>query len=313
MGQAILAARQPARPGETFAAWLERHGQTAAARAVFWDPFMVPALNAPLEAVSAEAALFTITTAFLSETGAARFGFARVPLARFAEAAAQQLDEVHLRTPMVGLDLDDGSNNVPALRAIVLEDGSRVACDGAVLAVPPPRLQRILGEPEALGVRGLDAFQPAAIIDVHLWYDLQGPSLPGAAAFAALLDSPVQWVFEKAPGYLCCSMSAADDHAGRSNADLVELCRAELAAIVPGLKEAQLLRGAATRDREATFVPSPGLRRPGPNTACPQLVIAGAWTDTGWPATMESAVRSGRAAARVLAARAPAPNGVAVG
>ena len=76
----------------------------------------------------------------------------------------------------------------------------------------------------------------------------------------------------------------------------------ELAAVLPALRTAKRLRGAATRDRDATFVPGPGLRRPGPATACPQVAIAGAWTATGWPATMESAVRSGRAAARVLAA-----------
>ena len=96
---------------------------------------------------------------------------------------------------------------------------------------------------------------------------------------------------------------------GPPEADLVELCHAELAAVWPQLASARLLRGAATRDPEATFVPAPGLHRPGPATTRPNLVIAGAWTATGWPATMESAVRSGRAAARTLAvsARAAAP------
>jgi uncharacterized protein with NAD-binding domain and iron-sulfur cluster len=132
---------------------------------------------------------------------------------------------------------------------------------------------------------------------VHLWYDVSTLGF----GFAALLDSPVQWVFEKGPGYICCSMSAADRYVSWPASELVDLCHGELAAVLPALRNASRLRGAATRDREATFVPRPGLRRPGPATACPQVVIAGAWTDTGWPATMESAVRSGRAAARVLA------------
>jgi uncharacterized protein with NAD-binding domain and iron-sulfur cluster len=163
--------------------------------------------------------------------------------------------------------------------------------------VPPDRLAKLLGEPESYGVSGLDAFRAAPIVDVHLWYDIPTAGFD----FAALLDSPVQWVFEKGAGYLCCSMSAADAHAGCSNAELVELCHHELTELVPALTGATLLRGSATRDREATFIPAPGLRRPGPVTSHRRVVIAGAWTDTGWPATMESAVRSGRAAARALA------------
>jgi hydroxysqualene dehydroxylase len=298
LGRALLDARQPARPGETFAAWLARHHQSAAVRRAFWEPFLVPALNAPLHEVSAETALFVISTAFLRDAGAARFGYARVPLARIAEAAAQRIDRVHLRTPVVGLQMDAGPAGEPLLRRVIAEDGSARRYDAVVLAVPPARLKRILRRPEAFGIAGLDTFQTAPIVDVHLWYDV---SMLGFG-FAALLDSPVQWVFEKGPGYICCSMSAADRYVSWPASELVDLCHGELAAVLPALRNATRLRGAATRDREATFVPRPGLRRPGPATACPQVAIAGAWTDTGWPATMESAVRSGRAAARVLAA-----------
>ncbi len=306
--RALLDAHKPARAGETFAQWLERHHQTAATRTAFWDPFFVPALNAPLEEVSADAALFVIVTAFLRDAGAARFGYSRVPLARIAEAAARKIDRVHLRSPVAGLDMADssgsfqagtpkGSPGRPVLRGVTLEDDSRLACDGVVLAVPPARLKRLLGQPEQFNVFGLDDFQTAPIIDVHLWYDVSTLGFE----FAAVLGSPVQWVFKKGPGYVCCSMSAAGEYISWPSSDLVELCHRELATVVPVLRTANLLRGAATRDREATFVPKPGLRRPGPATNCPQVVIAGAWTDTGWPATMESAVRSGRSAARVLA------------
>jgi uncharacterized protein with NAD-binding domain and iron-sulfur cluster len=317
--RALVDARRPARAGETFAEWLDRHHQTMATRTAFWDPFFVPALNAPLEEVSAEAALFVITTAFLQDSGAARFGYSRVPLARIAEAAAGKIDQVHLRTPVAGLYLADPDDPTitarplappvgaspcgcppgppPTLRGITLEDGSHLDCDGVVLAVPPARLKRLLGQPETFNVFGLDDFRTAPIIDVHLWYDVSTLGFE----FAALLDSPVQWVFEKGRGYVCCSMSAAGDYISWPGSDLVELCHRELTAVVPALRTANLLRSAATRDREATFVPTPGLRRPGPVTSCPQVVIAGSWTDTGWPATMESAVRSGRSAAHALA------------
>jgi uncharacterized protein with NAD-binding domain and iron-sulfur cluster len=78
------------------------------------------------------------------------------------------------------------------------------------------------------------------------------------------------------------------------------MCDSELRAVIPALRRARLVHSACTRDPEATFVPTPGLRRPNERTALPTLMVAGAWTDTGWPATMESAVRSGRAAARAL-------------
>jgi squalene-associated FAD-dependent desaturase len=292
IGRAVLAARSQPRVDETFAAWLVRHGQNYETREAFWDPFLIPALNAPLENVSADDALFVIRTAFLVDAAAGRFGYSRIPLARIAESAARELDIVNLRKPVVALELDPANR----LRGIRLEDGSIIPLDGVVLAIPPARLKKILGDPAALGVHGLDDFRTAPIVDVHLWYDVGSVGFD----FAALIGSPVQWVFEKGAGYLCCSMSAADAYVSWSNADLVELCDRELRDMVPPLAGASLLRGSATRDRDATFVPTPGLHRPGPLTSNPRVVICGAWTDTGWPATMESAVRSGRAAARAL-------------
>lgn len=256
----------------TFTAWLERHGGGAAMTA-FWEPFLVPALNAPLGTVSAESALFVLRTAFMGSREAASIGMARVPLRRIAAAAASRLDRVHLRSPVTALH-------------------QLAEFDAVVVAVPPAQAAKLL-----VGKAVIGTFPSQPIVDVHLWYDGSPPEFD----FAALLDSPVQWVFQKAPGYLCCSLSAAGTMVRRPEAELVELCHAELRAVLPELADARLARGAATRDPEATFVPGPGLRRPGPATSSPNLALAGAWTDTGWPATMESAVRSGRAAARHLA------------
>jgi protoporphyrinogen oxidase len=348
IGRAMLSAGRAPRHGETFADWLARHGQRNGSRAAFWDPFLVPALNAPLEEVSAEDALFVIRTAFLETAGGARFGYSRVPLARIAESAATQVDDVIMRTTIAGIESQDepqvasrrsqdesqvasrklqdesedesqvashksqvashksemfppGTNDelrkTNNLIRLVTSSGRQIPCAGVVLAVPPDRLKRLLGDPARYGIAGLDDFKTAPIVDVHLWYDV--PSI--GFDFAALLDSPIQWVFEKGAGYVCCSMSAADAYVSRPKADLVELCHRELTEMVPALAGATLLRGSATRDRDATFVPVPGLRRPGPLTLNPRVVIAGGWTNTGWPATMESAVRSGRAAARALA------------
>jgi squalene-associated FAD-dependent desaturase len=291
VGRALVAARGDMHAKGDMAAWLRRHHQGSRALRAFWEPFLVPALNAPLDRVSAEMGLFVIRTAFLGDRDAARIAYLRVPLARLAEAAAARLDGVHLRQAVVGLHRD--GNRVTGVK---LSGGAGAACDACVLAVPPRRLNSILEDAPDVRIEGLEAFEPMPIVDVHLWYDR--PVL--GCDFAALLDSPVQWVFEKSPGYVCCSMSAADDLVQRPERELVDLCRNELAAVLPQAARAQLLRGAATRDPDATFIPASGMRRPGPSTALSNLVIAGAWTDTGWPATIESAVRSGSAAALTL-------------
>ena len=291
VGRALIAARTDVTPKGDMAAWLRRHHQSTRALRAFWAPFLVPALNAPLDRVSAEMGLLVIRTAFLGDRDAARIAYLKVPLARLAEAAAARLDGVHLRQAVVGVHREGDR-----VTGVKLSGGAGAACDACVIAVPPKRLNAMLDDAPALGIAGLEAFEAMPIVDVHLWYDR--PVL--GCDFAALLDSPVQWVFEKSPGYVCCSLSAADYLVQRPERELVELGRKELAAVLPQAARARLLRGAATRDPDATFIPAPGVRRPGPTTALSNLVIAGAWTDTGWPATIESAVRSGRTAALTL-------------
>jgi hydroxysqualene dehydroxylase len=293
-GALVAAMRERSAPGD-MASWLRRHGQTHATRVGFWDPFLVPALNAALDRCSADAGLFVIRTAFLSAPGAARIGYSTVPLERIARRAAARADSLLVRSGIASVDAEQTG---VTLRT---DQGLEFRYDGVVLAVPPRRLAAMLGDQRRFGISGLDAFRTEPIVDVHLWYQTGGRRLLGSAGFAALLDSPVQWVFEKAPGYLCCSLSAAQDWVTSRDSRLVERCTAELGAVIPHLRELRLQRSAATRDADATFVPSPGLQRPGPQTAFPNVVIAGAWTDTGWPATMESAVRSGRLAAATLA------------
>ncbi|MBV8404049.1 MAG: FAD-dependent oxidoreductase [Gammaproteobacteria bacterium] len=186
------------------------------------------------------------------------------------------------------------------MSALMVGDEHRGGFDAVVLAVPPHRLQALLADIDTKTAAAAAAFTTQPIVDVHLWYEVPQPLL-GSAGFAALIDSPVQWVFEKSTGYLCCSLSAAADTVQLSEPELARRCHTSLAAVLPQLRSMTPHRVAVTRDADATFVPSPGLLRPGPRTALRNVVIAGAWTDTGWPATMESAVRSGRIAAAAVA------------
>ncbi len=291
VARALARAREARTASGTFGEWLARLGQREEALRGFWRPLFVPALNAPLDRVSAVDAAFVLLTAFLEDRGAARLGYATVPLARLAEAAAARLGSARLSTPVVGLEVPSDDRAV-----LVLDGGERVTVEAVVAAVPPPQLARILGRADRYGLPPLEGYEPRPIVDVHLWHDR------GSLGFdlAALLDSPVQWVFEKAPGYLCCSLSAADRHIRQPTAELVRLCWDEVTGAIPPLARATLVRGAATRSPEATFLAPAGARRPGPATLRPNLAIAGSWTDTGWPDTLESAVRSGRAAAAHL-------------
>lgn len=278
----------------TFAQWLARCGQTEDALRGFWRPFFVPALNAPLEEISAADAAFVLSTAFLGDADSARFGYTTVPLAHVAAAAARRLGAVHLSEPVAGLDV---SRDRSWARGIVLGRGAALPFDAVVIAVAPPHLARIVGELPQFGLPSLEGFAPHAIVDVHLWHDRGRLGFD----FAALLDSPIQWIFEKDSGYLCCSLSAADRHLGSPTSDSVSECWREAVAAIRALDGAHLRRSAVTRNPEATYTARPGQRRPGAATALANVAIAGSWTDTGWPDTMESAVRSGRAAARHVA------------
>ena len=289
LARALFALRRDRAPTGNFDAWLRAHGQDTGTIRAFWEPFMVPALNAPLDRMSAAEAAFVIRTAFLEDRNAARFGYARVPLAQIMDTAAKELDSVRRSTAVSGVVLKSRSVELRAA------DGTD-AFDAVVLALPPRALARVLEETGGLGLPDLDAYEPSAIMDVHLWHD--GGRLD--FDFCALLDSPVQWIFQKADGYLCCSLSAAGALVTTPTGDVVAQVWAEVSASLPELEQARLVRGAATRNPEGTYNARPGAVRPGTRTRDPKVTIAGSWTATGWPDTMESAVRSGRAAARAL-------------
>ncbi|HTV91606.1 MAG TPA: hydroxysqualene dehydroxylase HpnE [Verrucomicrobiae bacterium] len=274
----------------TFAQWLERNGQDDATRRAFWDPFFIPALNASFDRVSAADALFVISTAFLRDASAARFGFSTVPLAHVAAAAARRIGTVHLSTAVLAMEVDDRGVELR------LPDDRRARFDGVVLAVSPRATEKLLASPQQFGVNALETYDPYPIVDVHLWHDR------GALGFdfAAVLDSPLQWIFEKDEGYVCCSISAAGDVLTVPTAELERLAWQELCAFLPALQDGKVVRAAATRNPEATYLPRPGAPRTRQRTSSPRVAIAGSWTDTGWPDTMEAAVRSGAAAAEAI-------------
>ncbi|HXY81010.1 MAG TPA: hydroxysqualene dehydroxylase HpnE [Gaiellaceae bacterium] len=265
------------RRGETFGALLRRLGASDAAVARFWDVFIRPALNLRTDEVDAEAGLFTVRTALLGPRGNADLVLPRRPLgAMHGDAAGRALgDRVRLGERVESLDDLDA--------------------DAIVLAVPPRESARLLGEPEP-------QLEDSPIVSVHLWFDR--PLL--RAPLAALLGSEAHWVFDR--GALTGSRPRTGQYltvVSSGAPELLEIRGRELVERIAGqlgerLGAAELLWSRVSREPYATVALRPGVERPGRETGRAGVVRAGTWTDTGWPATMESAVRSGRAAAEHL-------------
>ncbi len=287
-----LARLEPAEhDGETFGWLLRRLGSTQVAIDRFWDVFIRPGLNLPSDQASASLGLFTVQTALLGPREASDLLLPVAPLGEMhGDAAGRALEEagatVMLRARVASLEEDE----------VVLADGERVPADLTVVALPPPESAALLGEPAPeLG--------DSPIVSVHLLFDRQLLAPP----LAALLDSPAHWVFDRgrltghAPErgqYLTVVASGAPELAATRGRELVELMAR---ALTDRLGRAELLWSRVSREPDATFAGRPGTSamRPGAATARPNVIRAGAWTATGWPATMEGAIRSGRAAARL--------------
>ena len=275
---------------ESFGALLRRLGATDRQIERFWDVFVRPALNLPADEASAAAGLFTVRTALLGRAKAADIVLPTQPLgAMHGDAAGRALEQA-------GATVSTGS------RVESLDD---VDADAIVVAVSAAESARLLREPEP-------ALETSPIVSVHLLFDrpIMRPRL------AALLGSPAHWMFDRgaltghAPPeggqYLTVVASSVPELLEVRGKELVDLMAAELTG---RLGRAQLVWSRVSREPYATIALRPGTQRERRGTATdrPNVFRAGAWTDTGWPATMEGAVRSGRAAARsILAMRAGA-------
>jgi squalene-associated FAD-dependent desaturase len=336
-----LAIRRvdPADPGvdaQRFGDWLAARGQSERARRALWDLFTVSALNIAGDDASLALAATVVKTGLLGKNNAADIGVPALPLGELhGDAAAALLARlgarVALNTKVAAIEaIGSGATDVGATDAGATDgredSGARfrvrlarpaddaslpteIAADAVVLAVPHFKAAPLV-PPDALPsgtVAAWSGLGASPIVNVHVIYDRPVTTLP----FAAAIDSPVQWVFDRTsisglgdgrtggPQYLAISLSAADSYAEVPAARLREQFVPALAELFPAARDAQVTEFFVTRERRATFrqVPGSGALRPKAGTRLPGLVLAGAWTDTGWPDTMEGAVRSGLSAA----------------
>ena len=301
----------PANDQRSFGDWLRHWRQDRRAIDAIWDLIVRPTINLTSEEASLAQAALVFRLGLLERTDAGDIGHAVVPLGRIHDVAgraalARAGVDVRLRTAAAAIASDaDGFS-------VRLADGDGLRAGHVIVAVPHGRAGALLPDGARADRDSWQRLGSSPIVNVHVIYDRPVLELP----FVAGIDSPVQWVFDRTASsgltdgqYLVVTLSAADAELGVSGEQLRDRYLAALAELLPAAADATVRSCFVTRDHAATFRAAPGQRalRPGPTTAFPGLVLAGSWTDTGWPATMEGAVRSGHAASEPIIRRLTDP------
>jgi squalene-associated FAD-dependent desaturase len=299
-GRGLIAAS----PGETVESWLIRHGQTARLREMLWDPLALAALNQAAYQAAAPVFARVLAEMFATDPHAASIVLPTKPLDQLYAEPARRFIEAHGGTVRVGAaaTIHHDSGGVVGVEA----GGERWAVPAVISAVPWHALEALFSQPpESLAAILANArrMQPSPIVTVNLWFDR--PVLD--EVFIGLPGRPLQWAFEKremfgpSGSYVALVASGASPLVAQANPHLIELAHAELCDAVPAAREAVLTNGSVVREPRATFSLAPGEPpRPSVETQLRGLYLAGDWIDTGLPATIESAVRSGHRAADAI-------------
>ncbi len=334
---ARLDRSDPALDDLTFGQWLAEHGQNERDVALLWDMVVLPTLNLPAAQASLGLGAFVFKEGLLSKANAGDIGFHERPLSEtLAEPAARALDRAGVRVLLgwraqrierdgagsggagrhrtEGADSGRGRSGGADAGLLVRGLGERgeevLKPDAVIVAVPHARAAGLLEDSQPRLAGRLRRLESSPIVNLHVVYD----RTVCEHRFAAGVRSPVQYLFDRTVAggvpagcqYLAVSLSGAFREMQSSADELRERYVPALEALLPRARGARVETFFATREHAATFRAAPGVAqlRPGPRTSTPGLLVAGAWTDTGWPATLEGAVISGHAAARA-ALRAP--------
>jgi hydroxysqualene dehydroxylase len=304
----------PSRDAESFGHWLDRHGQGERAVRRLWGLLGLPALNLEPGEASLAMAAKVFRTALFEDAAAADLGVPAAPLRDLHDAPVRDALEglgVELRTGTRALALDRVRDALlVSLRDRKGSGAEQLRASGVVLAVPHQQAAELAPSaacPDRDRWAGLGS---SPIVNTHLLLDR--PVLH--ELFAATPDSELQWLFDRTAAaghdrgqYLVSSVSAARSLTGMPAGALVERQVDALRQLLPAARGVRVVDAFVTREPAATFRATPGSARlrPGPRTRWPELVLAGAWTDTGWPDTLEGAVRSGLTAASRLVSPTP--------
>jgi len=312
--------------GQSFQHWLDQHGQTPTAVARFWHPILVSALSEELDRISISAAAQVVRESMKSPA-ARQMGVPTVPLTDLYNAAGEYVRRrggiLHFRCPVESFMADAAQVQV-RIRGREEERGpAEERFDYLIVALPFDALDRILpAASESAPIREkLAHFENSPITGIHLWFDRQISDLD----HAVLLDRTIQWMFHKSRlqpirtrstnaglvgSYIELVVSSSKTLIDKSRAEIVDLALGEVREFFPAARDANLVKSTVIKEVNATYSPHPGIdaHRPTAVTAWPRVFLAGDWTATGWPATMEGAVRSRYLAAEEIARSAGLSN-----
>jgi zeta-carotene desaturase len=278
----------------TILEWLREKKQPQRAVDRFWRQVLVSAVNEELDRMAARHGFQVFWLGMLAKADSYEMGVPDVPLRELYGAglwAKIGQVRIHTRTPVERVIFRE------RIACGVETGGSVRTADYYICAVPFERLGSIAPE---LGI-DTGRFEHSPITGIHIWFDRPVTDLP----HAALLDRTIQWMFNKSEGrYLQFVVSASRSLVEMGRTEVIELALAEAAEFFPAVREARVERAQVIKEVRATFSARPGMEalRPGPDTNARNVFLAGDWTRSGWPATMEGAVRSGYRAAEAVAA-----------
>jgi squalene-associated FAD-dependent desaturase len=301
--------------------WLLRCEQTPGAMNRFWRVVLVSALDEELDRTDARFGIDVFWKAFLSNRDGYRMGVPVVPLAELYDGCRLAIErkggQVILRSPVRELCFVGG-----ALSSVRFDSAREETADAFLLALPHTAVNDLL--PDEIkrvdpALAHLGKINVSPITGVHFWFDRQVMTEP----FVTLLDTTTQWVFNKSllyekascispsssQQYLQLVISASYDLLKKNREEIIALCLDEIRHALPAAREAHLVKATVIKEAAATFSPEPGVDRwrPSQETKIPRMFLAGDWTQTGWPATMEGAVRSGYLAAEAILRVAGSP------
>jgi len=309
---ALTNRNNPALSTETFGHWLKKHHQTQRSIDNFWNIIVKPCVNDDVSNVTAAMAMMVFQEGMMKTRHGSSIGYSKVGLSALMGQAAQEYIRRYGGQLITGRAVLALQADNSGIKGVELAGGETIRGDVYISALPfddlapllPPELERA---PYFASLRGLAT---APIVNIHLWYDKQVMH----EDFAAFVDSPLQWVFNKSSilgqngaggQYITISLSGAFEYINQPKEVLQQTFVEAMAQAFPKAKLAKVERILVVKQEKATFRCLPGSERLRPKAETPieNLFLAGEWTDTGWPSTMESAVRSGVAAAQAVVSR----------
>lgn len=301
IGPAIIGCERNRYRDITFGAFLRKHGQPQGLIDRFWSPVVVSACNLPCDRVSAASALHVFQDGFFATAHAADIGVSSVPLVQLYDRAEEALRSGGSGATGGEVRLGTGVHRLWPT-GIETTTGERMEADAVVCALPFERAREVVDAELRAGDARFAAMQRlvhSPILGVHLIFDRPVLRLP----HAVLVEAGTQWLFrkDKAGCILHAVISAADDWMPLDEAEIVRRVLADVRAFIPEAASANLVAGRPVKEKRATFAPTPEAEAHRPaTTGSSGVILAGDYTDCGWPATMEGATRSGYAAAAAV-------------